>query len=45
MARGAAIYGSLAAKFVSLDYIISDINLVDICACWNPTGHREQFFG
>jgi hypothetical protein len=45
MARGAAIYGSLSAKLITLDYNISDMNLVDICACWNPTGYREQFFG
>lgn len=43
VARGAAIYGAVASKLLRMDYLLPNCNLIDICACWNPTG--RDFFG
>ncbi len=37
MTRGAVIYGAISRRLITLDYLISDMNLVDICVCWNAT--------
>ena len=45
MARGAAVFGAVSDKLWPLIYDLNDMNLVDICVCWNFTGFNNNFFG
>jgi hypothetical protein len=44
MAHGATTYGSIDSQILPFDYIIQNMNLTDICVCWNNSGNRV-FFG
>ena len=44
MAHGATTYGSIDSQILSFDYTIQNMNLTDICVCWNNSGNKI-FFG
>jgi len=44
MVRGTAIYASIDSGFYTLDYNISNMNLIDISVGWNYSKNR-LFFG
>lgn len=45
MARGASVFGAISNKLWPLYYDLKDMNLVDICVCWNAIGLNNNFFG
>jgi hypothetical protein len=44
LAHGTTIYGAKDAGLFYYDYSVININLIDICACWNYSGNGN-FFG